>query len=58
MKKCDLIRYHGNDKRIWYGKLLSVREVNEGTLTVYHERKPNGKWTTIKIAEADAEEVA
>ena len=58
MKKGDLVRYHGRDNRIWYGKLLSVKDAKEDTLIVYHERKDNSKWSMITIPKADVEEVA
>ena len=53
----SLVRFIGTDKRLWKGKLLSVHERNGDSLTVWHERKPNGKWTTITVSAKDVEEV-
>lgn len=53
----SLVRYNGNDKRLWKGKLLSVHERNGDSLTVWYEKKPNGKWTTTTVSLKEVEEV-
>ena len=55
--KGSLVRYTGNDKRLWQGKLMSVHERTGDKLIVYHERKPNGKFSKITLPVKDFEEV-
>ena len=53
----SLVRFKGTHKRFYGGQLLMVHERHEDTLTVWDERKANGKWTTATINIKDVEEV-
>lgn len=54
----SLVRYTGNDKRLWYGKMLSVHEVKGDKLVVWYSRsRYENRWCTITINTADVEEV-
>ena len=53
----SLVRFKGNDKRFWNGKLLAVHKRDGDKIVVWKERKPNGKWTTAELNIKDVEEV-
>ena len=57
ISKGSLVRYHGKDKRLYEGKLLSVHERVGDKLVVWHERKPNGNYSKITLSIKDVEEV-
>ena len=57
IKQGSLVRYKGENKRFWPGKLLMVYEVKGDSVTVWNEPKPNGKWTTATVNVKELEEV-
>ena len=57
ISKGSLVRYTGKDKRLWEGKLLSVHERVGDKVVVWHDRKPNGKFSKITLNVKDLEEI-
>lgn len=55
--KGTLVRYKGTDKRFYEGKMFMVHERHGDILTVWNDRKKNGKFTTIELHVKDVEEV-
>lgn len=55
--KGSLVRYNGQDKRLWYNKLLMVQERNGDRIIAYLERTGKGKWSTIEVSLNEVEEV-
>lgn len=53
----SLVKYKGNRKQFYDGKMLMVHERNGDTIVVYKDQKANGKWTTTELNVKDVEEV-
>lgn len=56
IRKGSLVRYTGHSKTIPDGKLLSVHDAKDGTVTVWL-LTPTKKWSKKTIKATDVEEV-
>ena len=58
--KGSLVRYKGDDKRLYYDKMYFVKDRKEDKITIYdgmHQMHSNGKYPTITLPVNDFEEV-
>ena len=57
IRKGSLVRLLKPHGKLWQGKVLSVAEKGENTVSVYVERNARGKWSTLTIPMKDVEVV-